>query len=84
LAEVKYPFSTTTYAPGYWGLSVSSISGLDHLEAETLTVLADGGTDKPNKVVSNGTLTLSYDYFVVTAGLPYTQKIKSLPQENFT
>jgi len=43
--------------------------------------LADGGTDKPNKVISNGTITLAYNYFIVNVGLPYTQKIKTLPQE---
>jgi hypothetical protein len=44
-------------------------------------VLADGGTDKPNKVVSNGTITLAYNYFVVTIGLPYSQTVKTLPIE---
>lgn len=81
IGEVIYPVDETTFAGGSWGLSVSSISGLDHLEGETVTVLADGGTDKPDKVVSNGTITLSYDYFVVNVGLPYTQRIKTLPQE---
>lgn len=78
---VKYPFTTTAYAAGTWGLSVSSLSGLGHLEAKTVTVLADGGTDKPNKVVSNGTITLAYDYFYVNVGLPYDQIIYTLPQE---
>jgi hypothetical protein len=32
-------------------------------------------------VVSNGTISLAYNYFVVTVGLPYTQKIVTLPQE---
>jgi hypothetical protein len=43
--------------------------------------LADGGTDKPDKVVSSSTITLENDYFVVTVGLPYSQKILTLPQE---
>jgi hypothetical protein len=79
---VKYPFSALAYSAGYWGISVDTISGLDHLETKTVSVLGDGGTDKPNKVVSNGTITLAYNYFVVTAGLPYTQKITTLPQED--
>jgi len=81
VGEVKYNFDATSYIGGDWGLSVSSISGLDHLETKEVVVLADGGTDKPNKTVSNGTISLEYDYFVVTAGLPYTQTIKTLPQE---
>lgn len=78
---VKYNFSTTAYATGFWGLSVNSLSGLGHLEGKTVSVLADGGTDKPNKVVSNGTITLAYDYFYVNVGLPYDQIIYTLPQE---
>jgi hypothetical protein len=78
---VKYAFSTTAYATGKWGVSVTGLSGLDHLEAKTVSVLADGGTDKPNKVVSNGTITLAYDYFYVSVGLPYDQILYTLPQE---
>jgi len=81
VGKVKYAFDASTYASGYWGVSVEEISVLDHLEGETVTVLADGGVDKPNKVVSNGTITLAYDYFVINVGLPYTQTIKTLPQE---
>jgi hypothetical protein len=81
LATTKYNFSTTSYAAGRWGLSVSEISGLDHLEAKTVVVLADGGLDKPNKTVSSGTITLAYDYFVVLAGLPYNQTLLTLPIE---
>lgn len=81
IGTVKYAFDATSYAAGLWGLSVEEISGLDHLEAETVVVLADGGTDKPDKVVSNGTISLEYDYFVVTAGLPYYQTVKTLPFE---
>lgn len=81
VGQVKSNFDSTAYAAGRWGISVSTVSGLDHLEAKEVVVLADGGLDKPNKTVSGGSITLAYDYFVVTAGLPYTQKIKTLPQE---
>lgn len=81
VGEVKYTFDATSYAAGDWGLSVSTISGLDHLEAKDVIVLADGGTDKPAKTVSGGTITLSHDYFVVTAGLPRDEIIQTLPQE---
>jgi len=78
---VKKNFDALSYSPGYWGISVSELSGLDHLEAKELSILADGGLDKPNPTVSEGTLALSYDYFVVNAGLPYTQKLLTLPME---
>lgn len=81
VGTVKYDFDALSYAAGSWGLSVTSITGLGHLEAKDVTVLADGGTDKPNKTVSSGSITLAYDYFVVNVGLPYTQKFKTLPQE---
>lgn len=78
---VTYTFSALTYAGGLWGVSVNEISGLDHLEGKTVSVLADGGTDKPNKTVSAGTISLEYDYFVVNAGLPYDQILYTLPRE---
>ncbi len=81
VGEVVTTFSALTIAAGLWGLSVSEISGLDHLEGEDVNVLADGGLDAPEKTVSNGTITLADDYFVVTAGKSYTQKIVTLPQE---
>jgi hypothetical protein len=78
---VTYTISTLSFAASRWGISVESISGLDHLESETVAVLADGGTDKPDKTVSSGTITLADDYFVVNVGLPYDQIIKTLPKE---
>jgi hypothetical protein len=81
IGEIKYDFSAPTYSSGYWGLSVNTISGLDHLEAAEIKVLADGGMDRPDKTVSAGTITLASDYFIVSVGLPYTQKLYTLPFE---
>ena len=58
---------------------VSSVSGLTHLEGETVSVTADGsylGTF----TVSSGAITLSatLKYAVVHAGLPYTGRIDLL------
>jgi hypothetical protein len=80
-AGVATTASTLAYASNYWGISVKTISGLDHLENKTVRVLADGGVDLPNEVVSAGAITLNYNYFVINVGLPYTQKIKTLPIE---
>lgn len=79
--DIKYAFSALSYAAGSWGISVTTLAGLDHLETESVAVLGDGGTDLPNKTVSAGSITLAYNYFVVHAGLPYTQKVKTLPPE---
>jgi hypothetical protein len=81
VGEVRHSFSALAHAAGTWGISVSEIEGLDHLEGITVGSLVDGGTSKPNQVVSNGTITLPYDGFIATVGIPYTQRLKTLPQE---
>jgi hypothetical protein len=79
--DIRYTFSGSSIAAGSWGKSVDAISGLSHLEAKTVKVLADGGLDKPDKVVSGGSIDLAYNYFIVQCGLPYTQKVTTLPFE---
>jgi len=79
--DIKKTFDALAYAGGSWGVSVENISGLSFLEGKEVTILADGGLDKPAKTVSMGSITLSYDYFVVLVGLPYTQVLKTLPFE---
>ena len=81
VGTVTKVFDASSYVGGLWGLSVTIISGYDHLEAEDVRILADGGTDYPDKTVSSGTITLTRDAFVVNAGLPYTQRIVTLPPE---
>jgi len=81
VATVKFVFDASSYAAGKWGLSVQTISGLSHLEAMTVSVLGDGGTDKPSKTVASGVIQLAYDYFVVNVGLPYDQILYVLPRE---
>lgn len=56
---------------------VNSISGLDHLEGETVSVCVDGGAH-PDRVVSSGAITLDDYYSHVHVGLGYTSKIKGL------
>ena len=52
----------------YDGVSTTSITGLDHLEGETVQILADGAT-QPDQVVSGGAITLDRAASVVQAGL---------------
>lgn len=79
--NVVYDFDSTTYSAGEWGLSVDSVSGLDHLEGKTVAVLGDGGYDDPTKTVSSGAIDLEYNYFKVQAGLPYASTLLTLPIE---
>lgn len=82
VGDVRKDFTTTSYAENLWGLSVQKISNLSHLATSTVIALVDGGTDKPDKVVTGDTIYLSNDGYVVHVGLPYTQKIVTLPQES--
>lgn len=64
----------------YEGVATTTISGLDHLEGETVAVLADGSVH-PSRVVSGGSITLQRSSTVVNVGLPYTAKMVTLPFE---
>lgn len=64
----------------YDSTATTTISGLDHLEGETVTILADGATH-PTKVVSSGAITLDRSVSVVQVGLGYTGTIKTLNLE---
>lgn len=79
--SITNTFSTTSYAVNRWGISVSTISGLSHLEGKSVRVLADGGMDSPDKTVTTAAITLAYDYFVVNVGLQYDQIIQTLKKE---
>lgn len=64
----------------YDGADTTTITGLDHLEGETVVVLADGNVIS-NKVVSGGSITLPNAAGVVHVGLPYTSDIETLNME---
>lgn len=81
VGTVHKSFSVPSYSAGFWGVSVTTLTGLNYLEAQTVVVCADGGTDYPSKIVSNGSITLGYNYFYITVGLQAIQKLMNLPQE---
>ena len=60
---------------------VTTISGLDHLEGQTVKVLADGAV-RPDKTVSSGSITLSSKAAKVHVGLGYNADIELLPFED--
>lgn len=59
---------------------VSTISGLDHLEAKVVNVLVDGATH-PQRTVSGGSITLDDTHGEVHVGLPYIPKLLTLRVE---
>lgn len=72
-------FGYGTYSSGgYVREKVSSVSGLDHLEGETVAVWADGAV-QDSKVVATGAITLATPAYIVAAGLPYDTNIETLP-----
>jgi len=64
----------------YNGVPVSSVSGLDHLEGETISILADGAVH-PDKVVTAGVVTLDYTASKIIMGLSYNSDIYTLNLE---
>ena len=54
------------------------ISGITWLEGKTVSILADGAVH-PQKVVSDGSITLDQASSVVHVGLPYESDLQSLP-----
>lgn len=69
--------SLSAIAASGWAITVTSISGFDHLEGETLDVLTDGSPHDP-VVVTSGAITLTSPAWYVHAGLPCPAKIKTM------
>lgn len=62
--------STDAISAGDWYLTTDDVSGLSHLEGETVTVIADGG-QHAQKTVSNSIINLDRECSVVHVGLGY-------------
>ena len=71
-------FTSSTVAS--WAFAVKTVTGLDHLEGATVSICSDGATS-PDKVVTNGTITLSLAGSITHVGLSYTSTQKSMPIE---
>ena len=64
----------------YTGTGVNSLSGLSHLEGETVKVLVNGA-NHPDKVVSSGSISLDRTATSAAVGLPFTAFIRTLDPE---
>lgn len=71
--DAYYSDSLVTYD----GVATDTITGIDHLEGETVVVWADGAR-QGDKTVASGAITLDQEATVVQVGLPYTHKLKTL------
>ena len=65
---------------GDWSITTpfTSFSGLDYLEGQLVSILADGGVVTP-QVVTNGTITLENQATLVTAGLGFQAQLQTMP-----
>ncbi len=75
--EILEDFESTTAIPaGEWYLTTNSVSGLSHLEGESLSIAADGGQHS-SKTVASGVVALDRQATVVHVGLPYISYLES-------
>lgn len=70
----------TYVAQGVTREKVSTVSGLDHLEGETVSVLADGSV-LTDEVVASGAITLQSAAAIVNVGLHKKAKLKTMRLE---
>ena len=69
--------SESMIAANGWRMTVSTISGLDHLEGETVAILADGATH-PARTVSSGAITLQAPASIAHIGLACPAKLQTM------
>lgn len=62
----------------YSGASTATITGLSHLNGETVSVIADGVALEQTFIVSGGAITLPAAVTRAVVGLPYTTDLESL------
>jgi len=80
IVDIKQMLTNTWPAiAGNWSVTtpVQTISGLDHLNGQSVSILADGNV-APSQTVVNGSITLDRPYSAITAGLPFTCQLQSL------
>lgn len=65
----------------YSGTAVNAVSGLGHLEGQTVNIIADGAVH-PNKVVIGGSVSLDYYAEKVSVGLRVICQLKTMPIVN--
>tara|TARA_Y100001937_G_scaffold19814_1_gene27415 strand:+ start:7344 stop:9332 length:1989 start_codon:yes stop_codon:yes gene_type:complete len=64
----------------YSGGATTTLTGLGHLEGQSVTILADGSSH-PNKTVSDGSITLDRSATKVQVGLSYNSTLQTMRLE---
>lgn len=70
-------FDKKILSPGEWALTTSRISGLQHLEGETVSIVTDGALHN-NAIVENGKVVLDNQADVVHIGFSYRGLLKTM------
>lgn len=73
-------FTAASVASGNWAIAVESVSGLEHLNGQTVQILGNGAVHT-EKVVASGTVALDVFAYKVCAGLGYNSIVESLDAE---
>jgi hypothetical protein len=71
------PEGLRAIATAHWSFAFTTLSGLDHLEGKTVSILADGDVE-PQQVVTGGAVSLSNASSKAHAGLPYNSDLETL------
>lgn len=75
--DILEDFDSTSAIPiGEWFLTADSVSGAEHLDGRTVTVVADGG-QHPEILITGGVATLERQAAVFHIGLPYRGEIET-------
>ena len=61
----------------YSGSATATLTGLDHLNGQTVRVIANGATH-PDEVVASGSITLDRTTTAAKVGLPYTSTLQTM------
>jgi hypothetical protein len=73
--------STTAMAAGDWYLTTNTLSGLAHLEGETIAAITDGAEHPTGLTVSSGATTLNFQVSKAHVGKSYTGRLRTLNLE---
>lgn len=85
LASFEYPSDAedSLYLDSYYlydSIATDTITGLDHLEGETVGVLADG-TVHPDRTVSSGSITLTNEFSKVVVGKNIEAEVRPVVEQ---
>lgn len=77
------PLSSAFYVDSgltYSGVPITTVAGLEHLEGQTVDILADGAP-RPRLVVDNGKIVLDRPASILAVGLPCPAKVATMRLE---